>query len=189
KHCVFEKLAIFGKFDALENRADEFDVVAFECAVFSQRFRQIQRGLPTDGGQQRVRLLLLNNALANFGRQWLDIGGVGKLRVSHDGGGVGVDKDNAVAFAPQHLTCLHAAVIEFAALPDNDGTRAKDQDGFDVSSFWHDSPLKVAAILLISAKTRDATASAEKLRQLPPTFLPFLPSRTGVVGKVRFSLP
>jgi len=72
-----------------------------------------------------------------FGSDRLDIGAVGKLRVGHDGGRVGVDEDNAVAFFLEGLASLGAGIVEFAGLADDDRAGADDQDGVDVCALGH----------------------------------------------------
>ncbi len=51
----------------------------------------------------------LDDAFAHLRCEGFDIGGVGKFRVGHDGGRVGIDEDDAVAFAAQDFTGLYAA--------------------------------------------------------------------------------
>ena len=73
-----------------------------------ERHRGVQRGLAAERGEQNefalraeaFHLLLLadDDFLDAFGRDGLDVGAVGELRVGHDGGRVGVDEDDAVAF-------------------------------------------------------------------------------------------
>jgi len=48
-----------------------------------------------------------------------DVGAVGKFRVGHDGGRIGIDQDNAEALLAQGLAGLRARVIEFARLADD----------------------------------------------------------------------
>ena len=67
----------------------------------------------------------------------LDVGGIGHLRVGHDGGRIGVHQDDPVALFPQGLAGLGAGVVELTGLADDDRTRADDQDAVDVGSFGH----------------------------------------------------
>ena len=111
--------------------------MTIEKARSFQLHRQIQSRLPANSRQQRVRLLQRNNLLADIRRQRFDIGGVGKLRVCHDRRRVGVDEHDAIALRLQRLASLHAAVIEFASLTDNDGSRTNDHDALDVGTLGH----------------------------------------------------
>ena len=73
----------------------------------------------------------------HFGRDGLDVGAVGELRVGHDGGRVGVDEDDAVAFLLEGLAGLRAGIIELARLADDDRAGADDEDGVNVSALGH----------------------------------------------------
>ena len=103
----------------------------------------VEAGLAAHGGQERVGALLLDDLRDDLGGDRLDVGGVGHLRVGHDGGGVGVDQDDAVAFLAQRLAGLGAGVVELAGLADDDGPRADDQDRADVGALRHERPCKV----------------------------------------------
>jgi hypothetical protein len=63
-----------------------------------------------------------------LGRDRLDIGRVGKLRIGHDRRRVGVDQDDPVALLLQRLAGLGAGIIELARLADDDRAGADDQD-------------------------------------------------------------
>ena len=72
-----------------------------------------------------------------FRRDGLDVGAVGKLRVGHDGGRIGVDEDDAVAFLPEGLAGLRAGIIELARLADDDRAGADDEDAVNVGALGH----------------------------------------------------
>ena len=117
--------------------ADHLDIVAVEHAHAAQRQRGVERGLAAHGRQQRVRPLLGDDLGHHFRRDRLDIGGVGQLRIGHDGGRVGVDQDDAVALLLQRLAGLGAGIVELAGLADDDRAGADDQDRLDVGASWH----------------------------------------------------
>ena len=71
------------------------------------------------------------------GRDRLDIGAVGHVRIGHDRRRIGIDEDDPVALVAQRLAGLRAGIIEFAGLPDDDRPGADDQDGRDVGAFGH----------------------------------------------------
>src|SRR5207237_714750 len=73
-------------------------------------------------GQHRVGPLRRQDPLGRLDRERLDVGAVGPLRVRHDGGRIGVQQDGPVPLLAQRLERLHAGVVEFAGLPDDDGT-------------------------------------------------------------------
>ena len=53
-HGVLEQQPVFGLLDGLDLGADQLHAVLFEHAGFGQFHREIQAGLPADGGEQRV---------------------------------------------------------------------------------------------------------------------------------------
>ena len=133
--------------DGFGLRADHFDVVPFERAVFVQRHGGVQRGLAAERGEQNefalraeafhFRYFADDDFLDAFGRDGFDVGAVGELRVGHDGGRVGVDEDDAVAFLAEGFAGLRAGIIELARLADDDRAGADDEDGMDVGAFGH----------------------------------------------------
>ena len=94
-----ELLAVLPRLDRLDVRADQLDAVLLEDARLVQRHRGVQRGLAAEGGEQRVRALLLDDLLDDLRGDRLDVGGVGELRVGHDRRRVGVDQDDPQALA------------------------------------------------------------------------------------------
>ena len=121
------------------------DAVALQHAVLVQRDGGVQRGLPAEGGQQRVDLVaalgLLGDDLLDERRgDRLDVGVVGELRVGHDRRRVGVDQADLQALGAQHPAGLGARVVELAGLPDDDRPGADDQDVVEVGTTRHYSP-------------------------------------------------
>ncbi len=51
--------------------------------------------------------------------------------------GIAVDQDDAISLFLERPARLHAGIIEFAPLPDDDGAGADDEDGLDVGAFGH----------------------------------------------------
>ncbi len=89
-----------------QGRADEFDAEAVEGAVLGERHREVQPGLPAEGGEKGVGALLLDDLGDELGGDRLDVGAVGELGVGHDRGRVRVDEDDLVAVLLQHLARL-----------------------------------------------------------------------------------
>ena len=118
---------------------------SLQHAVLVQRDRGVQRGLPAQGRQQRVRALLGDDLLDELRGDRLDVGGVGELRVGHDRRRVGVDQDDPQALGAQHAAGLGAGVVELAGLADDDRPGADDQDAGDVGAPRHQrSPFESA---------------------------------------------
>ncbi len=125
---ALELLAVLAELDGLDVRADQLDVVLLQHAGLVQGDRGVQRGLAAQGRQQRVRALLGDDLLDDLRGDRLDVGGVGELRVGHDGGRVGVDQDDPQALLAQHAQRLGARVVEFGCLTNDDRAGADDQD-------------------------------------------------------------
>ena len=94
----------------------------------TQVHRRVEAGLPAERGQQGVGPFLRDDLLDDLPGDRLDVGAVGRLRVGHDGGRVGVDQDDRVAFLAEGLARLGAGVVELAGLADDDRAGADEQD-------------------------------------------------------------
>ena len=132
-----ELLAILGAADHLDRRADELDPEVVEDAGVRERDREVERGLPAEGRQERVRALALEDGRDALEVERLDVGAVGEARVGHDRRRVRVDDDRAVAVLAQHLQRLAARVVELAGLADHDRAGADDADALEVASGRH----------------------------------------------------
>jgi hypothetical protein len=76
-HDVLEHLPVLAAVDRVDVGADEPDAVPLQHAVLVQADGDVERGLPAEGGQQRVGALLGDDLLDELRRQRLDVGGVG----------------------------------------------------------------------------------------------------------------
>ena len=141
EHRLLEERAIFGQLDRRGGRADQLDAMPFQRAVFRQRHRQIERRLPAERRQQRVRALLHDDRLDELRRQRLDIDRVRKLRVRHNRRRVGIDDHQLIPGLAQRLERLRAGIVEFGRLPDDDWAGAEDENFMNVGAFWHGFPL------------------------------------------------
>ncbi len=138
-HRLVKAGAVFGLVDGVGGGTDHLDAEFGQHAMLLQIQRAVQCGLTAHGGQDGVRALFLDDLAHHFPGDGLDVGGVGHLRVGHDGGRVGVHQDDAVALLAQGLARLGAGVVEFAGLADDDGAGAEDQDALKVVTFWHET--------------------------------------------------
>ena len=97
-------------------------------AIAIQFHRGIQRSLPAQSWQNRVRFLAFHDRLDHFRSDRFHISAIGKFRIGHDRGRIGIHQHHFVAFFAQRLTRLHAGIIKFAALSDHDWTGADEKD-------------------------------------------------------------
>ena len=137
EHGVLELLAVLGLVDHVGPRADHLDAVLLEDAVLEQVHRGVEAGLPAERGQKCVRPFLGDDLLDDLPGDRLDVGAVGRLRIGHDRGRVGVDQHDRVAFLAEGLASLRAGVIELAGLADDDRPGADEQDFVEVGAFRH----------------------------------------------------
>ena len=63
RHRPLEQVAVLGHLHCAQIGADQLDAIPLENALFGQRDREVEAGLPTDGGQQRVGALLDDDLL------------------------------------------------------------------------------------------------------------------------------
>ncbi len=136
-HRLAEQQAVFRFIDALQLRADEFDIVFFKNATLCQRLRAVECRLAAHGRQQRVRAFARDDFLHELRRDRLDIGRIRQLRVGHDRRRIAVHQNHPEALSFQRFHRLRAGVIKLARLPDDNRPRADDEDGFDVGTFRH----------------------------------------------------
>ncbi len=136
-HRLAEQVAVLRLVDGLARGADELHAVLLQNPLAHQVEGGIERRLAAHGRQQRVRPLLGDDALHDRPVDRLDVGGVGHLRVGHDGRRIGVHQDDPVPLLAQRLAGLGAGIVELARLSDHDGTGADDEDAVDVGTFRH----------------------------------------------------
>ena len=138
-HDLLEQGSILAPLDRLGIGPDQSDSVFFQHAVVDEFHRRIQRGLAAKGGKEGVGLFPLDDFLDDRRGDRFDIGPVGKLRIGHDRGRIGIHQHHLVSFLRQRLARLHPRVIELAPLTDHDGSGADQQDFVDGGVFGHGS--------------------------------------------------
>ena len=106
-------------------------------APLEQGHRRVQAGLAAERRQHGVGALALDDPGDDVGRDRLDVGPVGEVRVGHDRGRVRVDEDDAVALLAQHPAGLGAGVVELAGLADHDRTGPDDEDRVQIVAPRH----------------------------------------------------
>ena len=129
-------LATLGGQTAL-NTAMALDAVLLQHARRVQGHRGVERGLAAQRREQRVRALLLDHLLHELRRDRLDVGGVGEVRIGHDGRRVRVRQDDPVALLAQDAARLGARVVELAGLADDDRPGADHHDALQVGALRH----------------------------------------------------
>ena len=90
-------MTVFAAFNRVDVGTDEFNTVLLKHPGLVQVDGRVERGLSTQGGQQRVRAFLCDDRFDDFRVDRFDVGGIRDVRVGHDGRGVRVDQDDAQA--------------------------------------------------------------------------------------------
>src|SRR5262249_3156143 len=130
--------------DDLRLGPDHLDAELLEDAMAMQVHCRVEASLPAERRQESVGAFLLDDLGDDFPGDRLDVGAVSRSRVRHDGGRVGIDENDAVAFFAKCLASLSAGIIKFACLPDDDGTGADEQDFLQIVTLRH---LQMVSIL------------------------------------------
>ncbi len=136
-HRVLEALPVLRGLDRLRVRTDHLDTGRFEDAGPGELHGQVERRLPTQCRQERVRAFPLDDRAHDVHGQRLDVRPVRHGRIGHDRGRVRVHQDDPEAFFGQHPARLGSRVVELARLADDDRTGPDDEDRFDVGSAGH----------------------------------------------------
>ena len=119
-----------------------------EHARAEQFHGRVQAGLATECGKQhelavsadffQLRQFADDNFLHCLGRDRLNVGAIGKLRVGHDRGGIGIHQHHAVALFLKCLASLSPRIIELARLPNDNRAGANDENRMNVVPSWHE---------------------------------------------------
>src|SRR5206468_72470 len=78
-----------------------------EGAVAIKFHRRIERGLAAHRRQNSVRFFAFDDCLDDLGRDRLDVRAIGKLRISHDRGRIGIHQHDLITFFAQRFAGLH----------------------------------------------------------------------------------
>ena len=136
-HALVEEPTILAAAYGSKVAPYHFDAVALERAGLGKLDGDVQRCLAAERGEQRIGLLTIEDLFDSRCGYGFDVSTISQLGIGHDGGGIAVHENDAVALLAQHLARLRARVVELARLPDDDGTRPDDEDRADVSPFRH----------------------------------------------------
>ena len=116
-------------------RAEEFHG-RVEARLAAERGKQHELAI----GAEFFQLLQFahDNFLHRLGCDRLDVSAVGKLRVGHDGGGIGIHQHHAIALFLECLTRLCARIVKLASLPNDNRTGPDDEYRMNVVPSWHE---------------------------------------------------
>ena len=144
-HGLAELFAVLGLVDDMRLGADHLHIPFFQHTHFIEGKCCVECRLAAHGRKQHklfvgaLGALLLDDAGDHFWGDRLDIGGIRQIGVCHDGGGVGIDQNDPIAFRFQRFAGLRAGIVEFAGLADNDRSRPDNEDGVNICPLRHGS--------------------------------------------------
>ena len=95
-HQLLEAFAVFGFVDGFRSGADQFNAPAAEDAVVNEIHCAVERRLAAHRRQDRIRTFFFDDARHRFPSDRFDVGRIRRLRIGHDGCGVGVHENNAI---------------------------------------------------------------------------------------------
>ena len=139
-HGLLELDTVFAALNSINLNADNFHIVLIQYACILQFGAQVQTRLAAQIWKQRIRSLLGDNLFQAVHIQGLDIGDIGRVRVSHNGCRVGVYQNDLIAEISQRLAGLCAGVVKLARLTDDDRTGTNNQYLVNIFSL-HNSPM------------------------------------------------
>jgi len=137
-HQRLEGFAVLTPADRVGLGADHLHAVLGKNAEPIEFHRQIERRLAAEGGENRIGFLDLDYLLKHLDRERLDVRPIGRARIGHDRGRVGIDEYHPVAVLPEGLAGLGAGIVEFAGLPDDDRAGADQEDRVEVVAAGHE---------------------------------------------------
>src|SRR5690625_7194046 len=112
RHSVFELEPNFGLVDGLGICPSKLNTIFLEYPLAVEVKGTIKSCLPPHGGQECVGALVLNNFLDCAPSDGLDVGDIGRIGVSHNCGGGGLDQHGAGPCVVDGFVGLRARVVK-----------------------------------------------------------------------------
>src|SRR5690606_4351749 len=131
-------------------RADQFDAVLFEDAPIVELERDVQRGLPTHRGEERVRPLPGDDPFDPLRCDRLYVGAVREVGIRHDRGRVAVDQNDPVALLLEGAYRLRSRIVELAGLPNHDRARTDEENRLQIVASRHEPVIPSTPFLVPS---------------------------------------
>ena len=136
-HFVAEQFSVFRRFDRVDVRTEQSDVVFLQRPFFVQLHSDRETRLSPQPGKQTVWTFFLNNAFHRLRVERFEIHFVRHHFVRHDGRGIGIDENGVNPFLLQNTARLRSGVVKLRRLSDDDGTRTDDKHFLYVFIFRH----------------------------------------------------
>ena len=107
-HGLLEQKTVFPLLNRFRVGPDELDPVFLQSPASDQVHGGIKGGLAAEGGENGIRALAFDDLLNGLGGDRLNVSARGELRVGHDGGRVGVNEHDFIAFFGEGFAGLDA---------------------------------------------------------------------------------
>ena len=107
-HGLLEFVTILAALDRIDLNADHLHAVFVENALVRELRAEVERRLPTEVRQQRIGAFFGDDLLKALAVERFDISDIRRVRIGHDGGGIGVDQHDLVAKRAQCFARLGA---------------------------------------------------------------------------------
>src|SRR5690606_16815246 len=184
-HGEFEKLAVFGRLDRRERRAEEPHPKAVQYPCLGQCHGQIEAGLAPQGGKQPIGPLAFDHFGGELEGEGFEVHFVGNMGIRHDGCRVGVDEDDLDPLFLQGFARLGARVIKLRSLADDDRARPDHQHPLQLALTWHSdahsshtsssrrNASSISSSLTVSGGSKRSTLSPMTLTNNPFSRHPF----------------
>ena len=138
-HDLLEERAILAPLDRLGIGTDKTHTILLKNSAIDELHGGIEGGLSTEGREECIGFLALDDLLDDLRGDRLDVGPVGKFRIGHDRGRIGIHQHHFVSLLSKGLAGLDTGIVKLAPLTDDNGACTDQQDFTDGSVFRHGS--------------------------------------------------
>ncbi len=121
-------MAVFGTGNRVRLSPNQFHAIAAQNPRLIKFHREIERGLAAQSRQNRVGTLAADNLVERIHGQRLNVSAVRAVGVRHYCRGVRVRENDEITFLFKCFYRLNARVVELAPLPNDNGSRANNQN-------------------------------------------------------------
>ena len=136
-HTITKFLAVFGTINHIGFCSDHLYTQFLKYASFPECKGGVESRLPPHGREEGVWAFFFQYFCNCFRRDGFNIGCIRHVRIGHDGGRIGIHKNDPVSFLAEGFAGLCTGIIKFTGLPNNDGACTNYTNGFKVGSFRH----------------------------------------------------
>ena len=134
---LLEQLSVLRPLDRLTARSEKLNAALLKNSFLFKLHGKVKTRLTADSRKNGVGTLKSYDLCDIFQRQRLHIDLIGNAGIGHNGRGVGIAKNDLIAFLLECKAGLRSGIVEFRRLSDDDGAGTDDQNLFDIRSLRH----------------------------------------------------